>query len=176
MQHRLEDIPRSQREESQCGLPRCRLPSVRLNVCLGDDRLVPELFVLGAQKAATTTFYNFLNRTARSLFQVDPAIHQVLGSNLNKGRKEAHIFDAEQYDAATFPQYFPDDCDARPRAVSIDFTPNYLCDKFAAERVYTAYADLASRLTFIVILRDPLSRMRSAYYHGLADGWVKKAD
>lgn len=39
-------------------------------------------------------------------------------------------------------------------------------------RVKATYGALANQLTFLVILREPLARMQSSFYHGKSSGWV----
>lgn len=57
-----------------------------------------------------------------------------------------------------------------------DYTPGYLSARESPQRIKETYGDeLSSRLTFLVLLREPLARMRSSYYHGVASGFVSKA-
>lgn len=131
-----------------------------LNVCV-DGSLAPELFVIGAQKASTTTL--------AALFRQSP--------NVLPSEKELHFFDSN----LTFTKgggmqgylsHFPD-CRQDVRAVAMDATPLYLFkSKFSPRAIKEAYGDKASRLKFLVILREPVERMQSAYYHGRRDGWA----
>jgi len=55
-------------------------------------------------------------------------------------------------------------CSQTERMVGIDFTPSYLADEKAPERIQAFYADQSSQVKFGVILRNPIKRMHSAFH------------
>lgn len=134
-----------------------------MNMCVA-GRLVPEFFLLGAQKAGTTSFARMFYRSP----------------GISGDSKEIHKFDTETMFNSTggWGEYltrFPP-CQQRTRQVSADCTPNYLYspDNFAAKKINELYGSSESaikRLKFLVILREPAKRMYSAYNHGVRNNW-----
>merc|ERR1719321_1140464 len=57
-------------------------------------------------------------------------------------------------------------------AVAADFTPSYLSAWEAPMRLKQMYGPFSYTLTFLVILREPVARMQSSFYHGVSGGWV----
>jgi len=133
------------------------------------DHLVPELIVLGTQKAGTT----FLAVQLRS-------VNGTMRRTPQPGEpsytwKEAHAFDwNSQWEQGAEPwaRSYPA-CTASARLVSVDATPGYLRSEDAARRMAERYGGLGRRIRFAVILRDPLARAQSAFYHyrAKAEAW-----
>eukprot|EP00931_Biecheleriopsis_adriatica_P116728 TRINITY_DN92338_c0_g1_i1.p1 TRINITY_DN92338_c0_g1~~TRINITY_DN92338_c0_g1_i1.p1 ORF type:complete len:634 (+),score=81.76 TRINITY_DN92338_c0_g1_i1:91-1992(+) len=133
------------------------------NLCIS-GHIVPELFVIGAQKSGTTTLaYQLM------------AVPGIIGRRLTPGAtqdavmtwKEAHTFTqdlngSDQLQA--WLQGYPT-CTHETRIVTMDATPNYLFHPNTPQRLQQQYGSASSRLTFAVVLREPLSRMQSAFYH-----------
>jgi len=127
------------------------------NLCV-DDRIVPELFVLGAQKAGTSSL-------ARALI----SIPGVLGTRAAPGEpawhwKEAHAMETPTKDYEQWLQGYPR-CTAETRIVTTDMTPNYLASEDAPRNINKRYGSQAHHIHFVVVLREPLSRAQSAFYH-----------
>jgi hypothetical protein len=115
----------------------------------------PDYLVIGAQKAGTTWL-------EKNLCQ-----HPQIGA---PSHKELHFFDKEENFSRGrewYEQQFGE-------GVSGEFTPNYFWIPSTAqevyesgqarsipERIYTMYP----KARFILILRDPVARAKSAYYH-----------
>lgn len=143
-------------------------PKNYTNLCM-DGRLAPEFFLIGAQKASTTSF-------ASELFTSPAVVHPRIladGSEAGFGVKELHIFDnPDRYNMGKkwWLSHYPP-CTQSRRAIGIDMTPNYMISPVAAQRMLDRYGDQASRLKFMVLLRDPVKRMQSAFYHGKANHW-----
>lgn len=132
----------------------------RENLCIR-GKIAPELFVIGVQKSATTT--------------LDLEIRQ--SPSVVRSEKELHFFDNEDVYTSkggkeAFLQNFPD-CQQDLRVAAMDATPLYLYKTdFAPGAIKEMYGVKASQLKFVVILREPVERMQSAYYHGRRDGWA----
>mmetsp|Transcript_13327 Transcript_13327/g.37862 ORF Transcript_13327/g.37862 Transcript_13327/m.37862 type:complete len:347 (-) Transcript_13327:40-1080(-) len=138
------------------------------NLCML-DHLVPELIVLGAQKAGTSFLYaqlqsvNGTRSHARRPDECGPFV------------KEAHVFDnTSRWEEGVGPwaRSYPA-CTASARLVSIDATPGYLRSGDAARRIAERYGGQARRVRFAVVLREPLARAQSAFYHyrAMAAAW-----
>lgn len=129
---------------------------------LRGDRMRPSLFVIGVQKAGTTSLFRHLERHP-----------QILPPLL----KEVHYFDiaahrGDEWYAAHFPTI--DDAraaeDAAGRAVlTFDTTPYYMFHPEVARRIVT----FAPEARIIAVLRDPVARAWSHYWHEWARGYEK---
>lgn len=137
------------------------------NLCIA-DRLAPTFFLLGAQKAATT---NFAARFAQVALSVVPP--KPLKSDPSYFWKELHVFDdKERYSKLGLQgwlDYYPR-CSSKNFTVGMDATPSYLSSKMAPLLMHARYKLFSNRLDFLVILRSPLYRMRSAFYHAKDKG------
>merc|ERR1712110_1398554 len=58
------------------------------------------------------------------------------------------------------------------RRFVVDMTPRNLRIEIVPSKLNDFYGDQLKKATFVVLLREPLSRMQSSYYHGLASGWA----
>lgn len=161
------------------------------NICV-KGKLVPEVYVLGAPKCATTTF----------AFEFAGA-----GAECAAGTKEYHFWKeeaiAEYYtdsnsSEAKWLQPLPS-CDKGTRRIVADFTPEYLAtlphpqsDQMPLNRNTTLddalskhslpmilnsiYGVLGSKVKFFVMLREPLARMHSWWYYcGKKEGFQDHA-
>ena len=166
-----------------------RAAAARRGLCL-DGRLAPEHFVIGAQKAGTTTF--------ASALAAQPSI--VLPEGASAGaRKEPHVFDGPVLREEWLRRYPACDRKAgaadvaaavaaarangglatvelRPEAaarrVGLDATPVLYVD--AAPKIVAQYGALAPRLSFTVLLRDPVGRTASAFHNWVRAGWRRE--
>jgi hypothetical protein len=108
-------------------------------------RALPDFVILGAQRSGTTSLYNWLGG--------HPSVVRSTG-------REVHYFDlnyakGESWYRAHFPF-------ARPGRVTGESTPYLLFHPLAPERVGR---DLPASTRFVVILRDPVERAVSHYWH-----------
>eukprot|EP00928_Gymnodinium_smaydae_P087676 TRINITY_DN7190_c0_g1_i3.p1 TRINITY_DN7190_c0_g1~~TRINITY_DN7190_c0_g1_i3.p1 ORF type:complete len:386 (+),score=15.78 TRINITY_DN7190_c0_g1_i3:41-1198(+) len=121
------------------------------NLCI-DGHLVPQLIGLGAMKASTTTFYSKV----------------VMSSGVvSIGKKEHHFFGngpLTSEDKAGWVQQFPNCSIFKERAVTLDVTPDYLRRPvLTSANLAFVYGPLTARITFVVLLREPLSRSWSNF-------------
>lgn len=101
----------------------------------------PSFVIVGAQKAGTTSLYDYICKVS----EVRPALV-----------KEVHYFDKFSYrSVAWYEKHFP------KNYISGEATPYYLFDPSAAARICT----YNQKLKIIVVLREPVSRAISHYYH-----------
>ena len=115
--------------------------------------MLPDTFVAGAQKSGTTTLCSALAGHPQAI--VSEPKEPIFFS------KAANLARPELYEAC-----FRKKPDAEPRAV-IDGSNAYMSDPAAASRIRET---LGSDLRFIFSLRDPVSRMVSAYWHQAKKG------
>ncbi len=112
----------------------------------------PDFLVIGAAKAGTTSIYQYLVRHP----QVVPSL-----------LKEVGFFDLRKSYINGFDWYcshFPQVPDGETFLTG-EATPSYLNRRHVAERVFETLPDVK----LIVILRNPVERTISAYYHSVKD-------
>lgn len=121
------------------------------------SRALPHFLIIGAQKAGTTSLFNYL------------CLHpQIMGSM----PKEIMFFSA-QFDRglAWYQRHFPRRLTlARAGALCGEATPTYLYSLQAPERV----ASVAPAIKLIVVLREPAARAVSHYHHQRRCGREKR--
>jgi len=138
-----------------------------VNLCV-NGHFAPEFFLIGVQKAATSSL-------DMELFSSGAVIHPAI-VDTKEGyyyTKEPHIFDEPwRYGLGVdfWLSHYPL-CDRTRRLVALDSTPNYLFHAGTSERIMSRYGQTASYLKFLVLLREPVGRMQSAYYQGRDVGW-----
>jgi hypothetical protein len=120
------------------------------------------LYVLGAQKAATTSFEAEF-REGKGI----PRNHTYYFDGYFESEKEHHVFDYPQRVAAGRDEwsshYRP--CQQYVRRVAVDATPAYLTVKDAPTSMKNWYGFMANRIMFVVLLREPLKRMQSGFHY-----------
>lgn len=115
-----------------------------LNTFLPDKTALPDVILIGVQKAATTSLYHYLVQ--------HPSIK---GSRY----KEVHFFDRNKKyrrGLTWYKRQFPWRGDAD---ILLEATPNYIYRPKVPERI----SRINKEIKFIVSLRDPLSRALSAW-------------
>src|SRR5690349_3699828 len=123
-------------------------------------RLLPDFLIIGAQRGGTTSLYNYL--------QAHPNIHSA-------SIKEVHFFDRKfqkgvHWYRAHFPMRLTKVYAGRFRHegfVTGEASPAYLFHPQVPERI----ARLLPRVKLIVLLRNPVDRAYSQYYHTLQLGY-----
>ena len=126
------------------------LPTRQLNA---DARALPDFLIIGAQKAGTTSLFNYL------------CLHpRVIGSL----PKEVMFFDS-RFDNGErwYRRHFPT-CRtlARRRALCGEATPTYLYSATAARLAF----EMVPQAKIIVLLREPAARAVSNYHHRVRAG------
>lgn len=138
----IQDIVRDQltmKQRRQIALAR-----VRLRQFTHPLRLLPDFLVIGAQRAGTSSLYRH--------FSVQPGIVKPL-------RKEIDYFSAHfDRPQAWYKAHFPV---RRGDVRTFEATPQYLVHPLAPQRV----AGMLPGIKLIVMLRHPVSRMRSQHAH-----------
>lgn len=138
------------------------------NLCIG-GRLAPELYVIGAQKAGTTSLAEelaaspFISTFTKLEFTNFYWPHYVSGFTF-RTRKEPHFFDWYFDDGRDAWLRSMDTCRSDVRMVAADMTPMFQVKEVPA-RIAQWYGAQSNSLKFVVLLREPMSRMQSAFYH-----------
>jgi hypothetical protein len=146
------------------------------NACI-NGALVPQMFILGCQKCGSTSLYfdmsyGFpleLNKytpgggvtTVNEAAQKSPKY--ALG-------KELHFFENNEHYSKGCQEYLGLMPNCPPKgykspAVVVDATPNYLFTTSVPGRVKAFYGPAASKLLFVILLREPGSRFLSYFKH-----------
>jgi hypothetical protein len=127
------------------------------NMCI-DQHLVPELFIIGAQKSATTSLAVELTQGSSAI------VTRTFGEGeWPSSWKEPHFFDWRYNEGRwSWLSGYPACPDYR--AVAVDMTP-MVHTTYVPARIVEWYGDLSAQLSLVLLLRDPLSRMHSAFYH-----------
>lgn len=115
---------------------------------------MPDFLILGGQKCGTTSLYRYLLQHSHIL----PA-----------KEKEIHFFDlAFHFGVDWYESFFPEKHSAANYLMG-EATPYYLFHPLVPERVFQTYPQ--SKL--IVLLRNPVERAISQYYHEVRLGFEK---
>lgn len=123
------------------------------------QRVNPELIIVGAQKAGTTSLFNYLQQHP----QLVPSF-----------KKEVHFFDSgleEEVDTFTkgeawYRANFPLVSRMDSNQKAFEASPYYLYHPMAAERIYNYAPDIK----LIALLRNPTDRAVSHYFHEVRRG------
>jgi hypothetical protein len=144
-------IPRSLRQ-------RIKRLVLSYRILTSGARVVPDFIIIGAQRAGTTSVYNYLNQ--------HPAVIAAL-------TKEVHFFDVNfdqglGWYRAYFPSYRRKSVIQRQRGrcVTGEASPYYLFHPRVPRRVKAVLADVK----LIALLRNPVDRAFSHYHHELRAG------
>lgn len=123
-------------------------------------RALPDFIIAGAQKCGTSSLHNYLVQHPR-----------LLAASI----KEVHFFDGgldpgwDKYadGESLYRSYFPLRSTVKKKnALCFEASPDYLFNPLAAERMATLVPDAR----IIVLLRDPVERAISHYFHELRRG------
>ncbi|MBR9823298.1 MAG: sulfotransferase [Rhodobacteraceae bacterium] len=111
---------------------------------------LPNFLLIGAQKAGSSTLHDYMSR------------HDEI---FMPSRKELHYFDDARF-TRTMADYRQAFLPGRAAARIGEGTPSYLSYPGCAEKIHGLLGDIP----LVVILRDPVSRMYSQYWHGVKYG------
>ena len=113
---------------------------------------LPNFMCIGAAKSGTTSLYDILKQHSDVFI---PSF------------KEPHFFDISTVYVRGIPWYEKTYFSGVKKEKCIgDFTPTYLFDKYAPERILSS---LGEEIKFIIILRNPVDRAYSHYLHSKRD-------
>jgi len=129
---------------------------VSYRMALGQERLIPDFIIIGAQRCGTTYLYGELTKHPR----IAPAL-----------KKEVHFFDLHYkrgvvWYRAHFPAWNGKRISARD-FVTGEASPYYLFHPHVPKRV----AKLVPNVKLIVLLRNPVDRAYSHYHHEVRRGF-----
>ena len=122
----------------------------------GPFRCLPDFFLLGEMKCATSSFFNALSK------------HPQIASPL---RKEVHYFTkgyhlGSNWYRSHFPLKFRRNNDGHRSLLTGEATPDYFYFPPAARRI----KELVPKARFIILLRNPVERAVSHYHHEVRMG------
>ncbi len=123
------------------------------------DRCLPNCLIVGAQKAGTSSLYHYLTQ--------HPQIHECF-------KKEVHYFDGgldpevDTYQRGEnwYRAHFPLKKNMNKDDICLEASPLYLFNPLAAERIKSLLPDCK----IIIILRNPVERAISHYFHVVRHG------
>jgi hypothetical protein len=90
--------------------------------------------------------------------------HHLITNVRSGGKNEGHFFDTKK--EVSLPNVCPNIADPNSRPIVMDFTPNYLSVDSVPRLLRSLYTDdVASKLRFIIALREPVSRAVSSWLY-----------
>jgi hypothetical protein len=117
-------------------------------------RVLPDFIVVGAQRAGTTSLYNYLLRHPRVAPALVKEVHYFdLAYHKGEGWYRAHFLTRLRRASAR-------------RVLTGEASPYYLFHPRCAERI----AGMVPRAKLVVLLRNPVDRAYSHYYHEVQRG------
>jgi hypothetical protein len=126
-----------------------RMPFARLTA---SQRQMPGYIVIGTHKGGTSSIQSYLVQHP-----------QLIGGT----HKEVHFFDYQYHKGENwYRAIFPRSQDLAPGTLTGDATPLYMVHPLVPARV----KELVPNAKFIVLLRDPVNRSISHYYHQVRRG------
>jgi hypothetical protein len=112
-------------------------------------RVMPNYLIIGAQKAGTSSLFNYLS--------MHPQV-------VNSSRKEIHYFDKNiDKPLSWYKQYFPLRFNISNHYAVGEASPNYLFHPYVAQRIH----NILPKVKLIVVLRNPVDRVISQYFQAV---------
>lgn len=135
-------------------LTKCRKKAlIYFYTCVGRSGSLPHFIVLGTQRGGTTSFLHYLS------------LHPLILSSLVK---EVHFFDFNFHKGINwYRRHFPKL--NKKRTLTGEATPYYLFHPLVPRRVFKTFPEIK----FIVLLRNPVKRAYSHYWHEVKIGVEK---
>jgi hypothetical protein len=115
-----------------------------------------DFLIVGAQKSGSTSLRAFLEEQEKDIFILN---------------RELHFWNRNgQYqDGAGLNAYLENFAEAKPNQIKGEKSPSYLVSKEAPERIHKHFPEVK----IIAILRNPIDRAYSAYWHGRRVGAIE---
>jgi len=141
-------------------------------------QLMEELYVLGSMMAGTTSLCAKLRQSPAVVWPRARGMHQLSArAGASSSSKESHYFDLVACAACdmmsmasvTFSEF--GQCQRDTRQVPIDGTARYLVDPDVPHAMAQFYGTHRKRVKFLMLLREPLQRTQSHFYHSKLYGW-----
>ena len=129
----------------------CVVVGIKVEVSKKPPQLAyPDVFILGAQKCATTVLNKMLMMHSQFC---------------HTGVKEKHYFtDSAWVSKEMTDQYLGEFADCGRGEITLDSTPSYVADDGVPDRIAQAYPpEVLAKKKFVVIFRDPAARHYSQY-------------
>jgi hypothetical protein len=115
-----------------------------------------DFLIVGAQKSGSTSLRAFLGEQEKDIFILN---------------RELHFWNRKgQYqDGAGLSAYLENFAEAKPNQIKGEKSPSYLVSQEAPERIHKHFPEVK----IIAILRNPIDRAYSAYWHGRRVGAIE---
>ena len=115
-----------------------------------------DFLIVGAQKSGSTSLRAFLGEQEKDIFILN---------------RELHFWNRKgQYqDGAGLGTYLENFAEAKPNQIKGEKSPSYLVSQEAPERIHKHFPEVK----IIAILRNPIDRAYSAYWHGRRVGAIE---
>jgi hypothetical protein len=115
-----------------------------------------DFLIVGAQKSGSTSLRAFLGEQEKDIFILN---------------RELHFWNRKgQYqDGAGLSTYLENFAEAKPNQIKGEKSPSYLVSQEAPERIHKHFPEVK----IIAILRNPIHRAYSAYWHGRRVGAIE---
>jgi hypothetical protein len=117
-----------------------------------------DFLIVGAQKSGSTSLRAFLGEQEKDIFVLN---------------RELHFWNRKgQYqDGAGLSTYLENFAEAKPNQIKGEKSPSYLVSQEAPERIHKHFP----KVKIIAILRNPIDRAYSAYWHGRRVGAIESS-
>ena len=117
-----------------------------------------DFLIVGAQKSGSTSLRAFLGEQEKDIFILN---------------RELHFWNRKgQYqDGAGLNAYLENFAEAKPNQIKGEKSPSYLVSQEAPERIHKHFP----KVKIIAILRNPIDRAYSAYWHGRRVGAIESS-
>jgi|UniRef100_UPI00404A2559 hypothetical protein len=114
-----------------------------------------DFLIIGAQKSGSTSLRAFLGEHEKEIFILN---------------RELHFWnrDGQYQDGAGLDGYLKNFAEAKPKQIKGEKSPSYLVSKEAPGRIHKHFP----QVKIIAILRNPIDRAYSAYWHGRRIGAI----
>jgi hypothetical protein len=115
-----------------------------------------DFLIVGAQKSGSTSLRAFLGEQEKDIFILN---------------RELHFWnrDGQYQDGAGLSAYLENFSDAKPNQIKGEKSPSYLVSQEAPGRIHKHFPEVK----IIAILRNPIDRAYSAYWHGRRVGAIE---